>query len=139
MEQSAPGQRPRGQPLTTRLADETVSFIETHHKSHPDQPFLAYLAFYAVHSPIQTTRPLWQKYRDKAASQPAPAERFTIDRTLPVRQVQDHPVYAGCIFRTIKRMPVPCILRLFMREADANQAASRAEINPGRENRGDSP
>src|SRR5690606_30688600 len=52
---------------------------------------------YTVHSPVQTTRKLWQKYRDKAA-QLAPAEsRFAIDRTLPVRQVQDHPIYAGMI------------------------------------------
>jgi arylsulfatase A-like enzyme len=84
---------PRGESLTLRLAKETIAFIE----QHKDKPFLAYLSFYAVHAPIQTTKPLWQKYRDKAAILPAPAERFKIDRTLPVRQVQDNPVYAGLI------------------------------------------
>ncbi len=84
---------PRGESLTQRLAGETITFIE----QHKDQPFLAYLSFYAVHGPIQTTEPLWSKYRAKAAKQPAPAERFQIDRTLPVRQVQDNPIYAGLI------------------------------------------
>ena len=84
---------PRGESLTLRLASETISFIE----QHKDKPFLAYLSFYAVHGPIQTTKPLWSKYRDKASRQPAPAERFKIDRTLPVRQVQDNPIYAGLI------------------------------------------
>ncbi len=84
---------PRGESLTLRLANETVAFIE----QHKDQPFLAYLAFYAVHAPIQTTKPLWQKYRDKAAQRPAPDERFKLDGRLPVRVVQDNPIYAGLI------------------------------------------
>ena len=84
---------PAGQSLTQRLADETITFIEQNTK----QPFLAYLSFYAVHGPIQTTKPRWEKFRAKAAALPAPTERFRIDRTLPVRQVQDNPVYAGLI------------------------------------------
>lgn len=84
---------PDGQSLTQRLADETISFME----QHKEGPFLAYLSFYAVHSPLQTTKPLWQKYRDKAMEQPQPGERFEIDRTLPVRVVQDNPIYAGLI------------------------------------------
>lgn len=84
---------PKGQELSDRLATETISFIEQHRRG----PFLAYLAFYAVHAPIQTTKPLWEKYRAKAASLPAPLERFKIDRTLPVRQVQDNPIYGGLI------------------------------------------
>ncbi len=84
---------PQGQSLTHRLADETITFIE----QHSNQPFFAYLSLYAVHGPLQTTKIKWEKYRAKAAAQPQPAERFTIDRTLPVRQVQDHPIYAGLI------------------------------------------
>ena len=84
---------PKGESLTQRLASETITFIE----QHRDKPFLAYLSFYAVHGPIQTTRPLWSKYREKACKLPNPVERFEIDRTLPVRQVQDNPIYAGLI------------------------------------------
>ena len=43
--------------LTLRLGQETADFIE----SHKDQPFLAYLSFYTVHAPIQTTHDLWKK------------------------------------------------------------------------------
>lgn len=84
---------PPGQSLTQRLADETISFIE----QNTNKPFLAYLSFYAVHGPIQTTKPLLEKYRAKAAAEPPPKERFQIDRTLPVRLVQDNPIYAGLI------------------------------------------
>lgn len=83
----------KGESLTQRLASETIAFIE----QHKNKPFLAYLSFYAVHGPIQTSKPLWEKYREKASKLPNPAERFKIDRTLPVRQVQDNPIYAGLI------------------------------------------
>ncbi|MCA9106269.1 MAG: sulfatase [Planctomycetales bacterium] len=85
--------REPGESLTLRLGEETASFINEHH----DEPFLAYLAFYAVHAPVQTTQERWEKYRELAAEQGSPEHRFVVDRTLPVRQVQDHPVYAGMI------------------------------------------
>ncbi len=84
---------PAGESLPLRLGRETASFIE----AHREQPFLAYLSFYSVHSPIQTTQPLWQKYRDKAANMGLASERFIFDRRLAVRQVQDCPIYAGMI------------------------------------------
>lgn len=83
-----------GESLTQRLADETVKFMRERDK---EKPFLAYLSFYAVHGPVQSTQARWRKYRDLAAKNPPPVERFKIDRTLPVRQVQDQPVYAGLI------------------------------------------
>ena len=45
---------PDGESLTLRLGQETADFIE----AHKDQPFLAYLSFYTVHAPIQTTQKL---------------------------------------------------------------------------------
>jgi arylsulfatase A-like enzyme len=50
-----------------------------------------------VHGSIETTKPLWEKYRTKATAEPQPKARFEIDRTLPVRIVQDNPIYAGLI------------------------------------------
>ncbi|MDZ8118389.1 sulfatase [Pontiella agarivorans] len=82
---------PDGESLTLRLAEETASFIE----SNGDQPFLAFLSFYAVHGPIQTTEALCSKYREKAAKMGRAETRFKFDRRLPVRQVQDNPIYAG--------------------------------------------
>ena len=84
---------PPGESLPVRLGQETAKFID----EHKDEPFLAYLAFYQVHAPIQTTPELWAKYQKKAQQLPKVESRFIIDRTSPVRQVQDHPVYAGMI------------------------------------------
>ena len=86
---------PNGESLTLRLGQETANFIET----HKDHPFLAYLSFYTVHGPIQTTHALWKKYREKAKKMGliTNKERFLFDRRLNVRQVQDCPIYAGMI------------------------------------------
>ena len=86
---------PDGESLTLRLGQETAYFIE----AHKDKPFLAYLSFYTVHAPIQTTQTLWKKYRDKAEKMGLTneKERFLFDRRLNVRQVQDCPIYAGMI------------------------------------------
>lgn len=54
--------RQPGENLSMRLARETSDFI----KQQNEQPFFAFLSFYAVHSPIQTSREIWKKYRDKA-------------------------------------------------------------------------
>ena len=90
---------PAGESLPIRLANETSRFIikQTLDREGLGEPapFLAYLSFYSVHGPIQTTPELWAKYREKAAADPHRGNRFLIDRTLPVRQVQDCPIYAG--------------------------------------------
>ena len=84
---------PAGESLPLRLGRETANFID----EHAGEPFLAYLSFYSVHAPIQSSKQRWAKYRKKAAKLPTPQNRFLIDRTSPVRQVQDHPVYAGMV------------------------------------------
>jgi arylsulfatase A-like enzyme len=84
---------PPGESLPIRLGREAAAFIE----SSKDAPFFAYLSFYSVHSPIQTTPALWKKYRDKAFRTGLANERFLFDRRLAVRQVQDCPIYAGMI------------------------------------------
>lgn len=85
---------PPGEQLPLRLARETAKFLET----NGQQPFFACLSFYSVHAPIETTEALWRKYRAKAAALAPPDHRFIIDRTdQPVRQVQDHPLYAGMV------------------------------------------
>ena len=85
---------PDGESLPVRLGKETAKFIE----AHKDEPFLAYLSFYSVHGPIQTSLDRWEKYRQKALRQgEMPGRRFIFDRNLPVRQVQDCPIYGGMI------------------------------------------
>jgi len=82
-----------GESLPLRLGRETSDFIT----ANKEEPFLAFLAFYSVHSPLETTRERWAKFRSKAVEQGVPDHRFKMDRNLPVRQVQDCPVYAGMI------------------------------------------
>ncbi|MDP6115722.1 MAG: sulfatase-like hydrolase/transferase, partial [Planctomycetota bacterium] len=83
-----------GESLPIRLGKETASFIE----EHKEEPFLAYLSFYSVHGPIQTSQDRWERFRRKAAELGEAADnRFIFDRRLPVRQVQDCPIYAGMI------------------------------------------
>ena len=85
---------PQGEELPVRLGRETAEFIA----AHKDRPFFAMLAFYSVHAPIQCSEARWKKYRAKAERlglTDRDAPRFFLDRTQEVRQVQDHPVYAG--------------------------------------------
>ena len=84
---------PNGESLSLRLGQETADFIEANQKA----PFFAFLSFYAVHGPIQTTPQLWKKYRDKTEAAGLAEERFLFDRRLAVRQVQDCPIYAGMV------------------------------------------
>lgn len=82
-----------GESLTLRLAQDTADFI----KSAKSQPFLAFLSFYAVHAPVETTQSLWKKYRDKAEQMGLHKnnDRFEFDRRRAVRTAQDNPIYAG--------------------------------------------
>ena len=84
-----------GENLSMRLGQETVSFIKDHRKKNKKKPFFAYLSFYAVHGPIQTTQEKWSYFRDKAEAMGIADKGFEVDRTLPVRQKQDNPIYAG--------------------------------------------
>ncbi|WP_066219690.1 sulfatase [Formosa haliotis] len=83
----------KGMSLSMKLAKETSKFIE----KNKDTTFLAYLSFYAVHAPIQTTQSKWKKYRDKADSLGIAEKGFEMERVLPARKYQDNPVYAGLI------------------------------------------
>lgn len=83
----------KGMSLSMKLANETSSFI----KANKDSTFLAYLSFYAVHGPIQTTKEKWSKYRDKADNMGIHEKGFEMERILPTRKYQDNPVYAGLI------------------------------------------
>ena len=88
---------PNGEDLSMRLAEETSAFIKNQVSRNANQPFFAYLSFYAVHSPIQTTQAKWKYFRDKAEKQGIAQTGFIIDRTLPVHQTQDNPIYAGLV------------------------------------------
>jgi arylsulfatase A-like enzyme len=83
----------KGENLSMRLAKETADFI----KQHKDTTFFAFLSFYAVHAPIQTTEEKWRKYRNKADSMGIVNNGYAMERVFPIRQVQDNPVYGGLV------------------------------------------
>jgi len=82
-----------GENLSMRLANETVKFM----KDNKDDNFFAFLSFYAVHGPIQTTQEKWAKYRKKAESNGIKESGFKMGHSLPIRQTQDNPIYAGLV------------------------------------------
>jgi arylsulfatase A-like enzyme len=82
-----------GENLTIRLANETANFI----KNNQSVPFFAFLSFYAVHGPIQTSEDKWEKYRNKAEKQGVKDTGFIMEKKLPIRQTQDNPIYAGLV------------------------------------------
>jgi arylsulfatase A-like enzyme len=92
---------PKGEHLPIRLANETCSFIE----QHKQRPFLAYLSFYSVHTPLISRNDLKQKYQARAKQlglleKPQFAEEeqnFLTKRPRKVRIVQSHAVYGGMV------------------------------------------
>lgn len=89
---------PEGEHLPDRLATETVQFI----KQHRDRPFLAYLAFHDVHTPLIGRPDLVAKYEHKAAQvtgeEFAPEEQILPDeKERRVRILQKHAVYAAMV------------------------------------------
>jgi arylsulfatase A-like enzyme len=57
-----------GEYLTERLTQETTAFIES--QSRQKKPFLAYLSYYNVHTPIQAYQKRIDEYQDKAKAFP---------------------------------------------------------------------
>ncbi|MCB9881088.1 MAG: sulfatase [Planctomycetes bacterium] len=84
---------PEGEHLPDRLARETVRFIE----EHRDEPFLAYLSFYSVHTPLMGREDLVAKYRTRREAIDPDRPRFTDEPPRKVRVLQDHAVYAAMV------------------------------------------
>ncbi len=82
-----------GENLSMRLAKETIHFL----KENKDTAFFAFLSFYAVHAPIQTTKEKWEKYKQKAEKLGIADKGYKMGHFFPIRQVQDNPVYAGLV------------------------------------------
>ena len=84
---------PPGEHLPDRLATETAKFIA----ANRDRPFLAYLSFYSVHTPLMAREDLRKKYEAKATSLPTNSAAWGKEHDSKVRLVQDHAVYAGMV------------------------------------------
>ena len=89
---------PDGEHLPDRLARETVSFM----REKKGSPFLAYLAFYSVHTPLMAPKDLVAKYKAKRLGMEGP-EFAEEEQVLPkagtrrVRIQQRHAIYGGMV------------------------------------------
>ena len=88
---------PEGDHLPDRLARDTAQFI----KDNKDKPFLAYLSFYSVHTPLIGRPDLVEKYKKKAAAikgdEFADEEQIFGNKPRKVRVLQKHAVYAAMV------------------------------------------
>ncbi len=91
---------PDGEHLPERLANEAIGLME----KFKDDPFLIYLSFYSVHTPLQARPELVQKYQAKAAALKLPGPEFLpeeqvwpVDQPRQVRVQQRHAVYAAMV------------------------------------------
>jgi arylsulfatase A-like enzyme len=92
---------PEGEHLPDRLATEALRFIETHRK----EPFLAYVSFYSVHTPLVGRPDLVAKYERKIETlQLEGREEFAdeeqvwpVEEPRRVRILQKHAVYAAMV------------------------------------------
>ena len=91
---------PKDQHLTARLADEAEKIMADFHAK--GDPFLIYLSFYTVHTPLQAPGPLVAKYQKKA--QKITGEEFGPEEQVwpgakerRVRVLQKHPTYAAMV------------------------------------------
>lgn len=83
---------PDGEYLTERLGRETADFI----KANKDKPFLVYLSFYAVHTPLMAPKDLVKKYEAKREKLGLKDE-FAPEPPRENRTTQSHAIYAAMI------------------------------------------
>lgn len=90
---------PDGEHLPVRLTNEAIKILD----QVQDDPFLLYLSFYSVHTPLQAPKHLIEKYQRKAERMPdapafAPEEQvLPIDKQRLVRIRQRHATYAAMV------------------------------------------
>ena len=83
-----------GEYLTERLTDESAKFLETRDKS---KPFLLYLSYYNIHTPIQPYKKRFNYFKEKAEKSfigPTPIQPEHDGKT---RMRQDNPALASMV------------------------------------------
>jgi arylsulfatase A-like enzyme len=85
---------PEGEYLTDRLTDESIRFLEENRRN----PFLLFLSFYTVHTPIQACKRHVDRFKKKANALPGiegPAQTAEGEGFTKMRQ--DNPAYASMV------------------------------------------
>ena len=84
---------PEGEYLPDRLTDETIKFME----NSAGDPFLAFLSFYTVHTPIQASRRHISKYEQKAAQAEYRDPEYIPEHDGSTKQFQDNPAFGSMV------------------------------------------
>ncbi len=107
---NVPGLQEGGKPgeyLTDRLTEEAIHFIQKNRQN----PFLAFLSYYSVHTPLECKKELVDKYTKKAqqlgkdqfkafeTEEHASDNKRTeqVETTSTTKLIQDHAVYAAMV------------------------------------------
>jgi len=98
---------PENEHLTARLTDEALALLDGYAADEEGKPFLIYLSYYTVHTPLRAPTDLIEKYAAKAGVEvgaPASPDDFgeeeqiwPRDEPRRVREVQNHAVYAAMV------------------------------------------
>ncbi|MCL6265445.1 sulfatase [Flagellimonas myxillae] len=85
---------PEGEYLTDRLVDESLQFIQANQQN----PFLLYLSFYTVHTPIQASKKHIEKFEAKRASLQDSLPRTITEGLGYTVQNQSNADYASMVY-----------------------------------------
>ncbi|MDE2923046.1 MAG: sulfatase [Acidobacteriota bacterium] len=98
---------PEGEYLTERLTDEALALLDGYAADEEGRPFLLYLSYYTVHTPLEAPADLIAKYAAKAGVEVGAAPKpdnlgfeeqiWPRDEPRRVQEVQKHPVYAAMV------------------------------------------
>lgn len=85
----------KGEYLTERLTEETINFFEERDEG---EPFLAFLSYYNVHTPIQPYLKEIEKYQNRKDYLYGESDSVPInERGAKTRSRQDNPAYASMV------------------------------------------
>ena len=98
---------PEDEHLTARLTDEALALLDGYEADEEGRPFLIYLSYYTVHTPLRAPADLIAKYASKAGVEVGARSNpedfgheeqiWPRDEPRRVREVQNHAVYAAMV------------------------------------------
>jgi arylsulfatase A-like enzyme len=84
----------KGEYLTDRLGDEAVKLLNNHDRS---KPFLLYLAFYSVHTPIMAKKEDRDHFSKKIAAKSFKGGAYKVEGGKKMKQHQDSPAFSAMV------------------------------------------
>ena len=84
----------KGEYLTERLTEESAKFLESRDKA---KPFLLYLSYYNIHTPIQPYKKRIDHYKSKAEKSFTVPTPFEVEHDGKTRTRQDNPALASMV------------------------------------------